>query len=92
MNFLELKNKVIKEYDRRELKSNCRYKALDEFEQFLEENNVEWLHDVSLFPKEKQDTVESFTQYLKIRKNKKLNAGARSMINELYNQLGFMGN
>lgn len=85
MKFEEIKEMVIREYDTRGLKSDVRYKALDDFDRILKSNKqlLELWNDVSKFPDNK-NVMKAI--YEKI-KGKSLNSAQSSMINEVYNQL-----
>ena len=57
MKWNELKELVIAEYDRRNLKSNVRYRALDKVDAFIKEKRPEMMSDVhASFPSDK-DTL-----------------------------------
>lgn len=77
---------VIKEYDKRHLAANVRYRALDDFEDFLKRECPELLSDVSRFPTQKV-LIKRIYEIDRNDRDLKLSAGASSMINELYNQL-----
>lgn len=54
MKWNELKELVIAEYDRRNLKSNVRYRALDKVDAFIKEKRPEMMSDVhASFPSDK---------------------------------------
>ena len=84
MNFGEIKKLVVAEYDSRGLKSNQRYRALDDFENVLKHYLIDLWNDVSKFPVDK-DRMKAV--YGRKFLNKDLNDGESSMINEVYNQL-----
>ncbi|MDE5886861.1 MAG: hypothetical protein K2J48_09770 [Muribaculaceae bacterium] len=85
MNFAEIKKLVIAEYDQRDLKSDVRYKALDDFEDFLKKKEMlELWNDVSKFPRDKNQMKLVYRRYL----DKETLSGAESsMINEVYAQI-----
>ncbi len=84
MNFKELKEQIVKEYDRRKLKSNVRYLALDKVEKFLLQyqssvtDNVEILQSL-----DKQAVKTAYENY----KQAKINGAESSVINEIYKQI-----
>ncbi len=86
MEFKELKELVINEYDKRNLAVNVRYRALADFEDFLKRKCPELLSDVSRFPTQKV-LIKRIYEIDRNDRDLKLSAGASSMINELYNQL-----
>lgn len=86
MEFKEIKKLVIAEYDRRDLKSDVRYDALDDFELMLKCYCKEILSDVSKFPKHKQQ-MKTLYEIYRQKQGLKMSQGASSMINEVYNQL-----
>lgn len=90
MQFKEIKKLVIAEYDKRQLSSDVRYRALDDFELMLKVYGPEFLEDVSNFPVQKEFMKRIYEQY---RNNQglKMSQGASSMINEVYNQLNYAG-
>ena len=90
MTFSEIKKQVIAEYDRRQLLSKVRYRALDDFENMLKRSCAELLYDVSKFPHEKEMMKKVYEEYRKSQ-GLKMSAGASSMINEIYNQLDKAG-
>ena len=85
MNFAEIKKLVVAEYDQRELKSNVRYKALNNFDEFLKKKEMlELWNDVSKFPRDKKQMKFVYCRYL----DKETLSGAESsMINEVYAQI-----
>ncbi|MDE6577193.1 MAG: hypothetical protein K2J82_02500 [Muribaculaceae bacterium] len=89
MNFAEIKKLVVEEYDRRDLKSDVRYKALNDFDEFLKKKDlIEMWNDVSKFPDSKEIMKELYRRYL----DKAVLSGAESsMINEVYNQIKAQG-
>jgi len=90
--FKELKDRVIKEYDSRNLKSSVRYKSLDDFEDFLKRKYPELIDDVSkflsMFPT--KEKVKLCYEKDRNERNLKLSQAASSMINEIYNQLNLV--
>lgn len=86
MTFDEIKQRVIAEYDRRQLKADIRYRALDDFEHMIKTLCPELISDVSKFPPQKEFMKCKYEEY---RNNQglKMSKGASSMINEVYNQL-----
>ena len=89
MNFAEIKKLVIAEYDTRNLVSNVRYKALDDFDDFLKSSDfVKLWNDVSKFPKEKEKMKYVYCRY---QGKDKLNQAESSMINEVYTQIKGQG-
>lgn len=87
--FNELKKLIIAEYNNRNLKSDVRYKALDDFHNYLIHKHPDLFKDISLFPKDKKSILNDYQQDLSIR-GKKLSQGAKSMINEVYNQIAIV--
>lgn len=89
MNFAEIKKLVVAEYDKRELKSDVRYKALNDFDEFLKKKEllVFW-NDVSKFPKDKEVVKRAYRAF---QGKDVLNGAEDSMINEVYNQFKAKG-
>lgn len=84
MKWNELKELVIAEYDRRNLKSNVRYRALDKVDAFIKEKRPEMMSDVhASFPSDKDTLKKAYEAY----KGKQINSAESSAINEIYNQL-----
>lgn len=86
MTFNEIKQLVIAEYDRRKLKADVRYRALDDFEHMLKTSRPELISDVSKFPKQKEMMKKEYEEY-RLSQGLKMSSAASSMINEVYNQL-----
>ncbi len=80
MDFEKLKTLVCDEYDKRELESNVRYKALDKVIAFCKEKGYTSL------PADK----EAFKNDYENCKGKKLNSAESSAINEFYNQYNML--
>lgn len=71
MRFSEIKMHVIEEYDTRNLVSDVRYKALDDFDQFLKTKDMlKFWNNVSLFPTEKLMMKKLYERH----KGKRLNS------------------
>lgn len=84
MTLNELKQKIITEYDCRNLKSKVRYNALDKVIEFLREEYPNATTDVNnALPQEKSEVKTAYIEY----KGKDINSAESSVINEIYNQL-----
>ncbi len=83
MKWNELKELVITEYGRRNLKSDVRYRALDKVEAFIKEKHPNIMSDVALFPSDKYAFKNAYEAY----KGKHINSAESSAVNEIYNQL-----
>lgn len=86
MTFNEIKLLVIAEYDRRKLKADVRYRALDDFEHMIKTLCPELISDVSKFPMQKE-LMKSLYEKYRNNQGLKMSSGASSMINEVYYQL-----
>lgn len=87
MTFSSIKKQVIEEYDRRNLVSGQRYRALDKLDDILKTELPDLWSNISLFPDDKKFMKLIFAKFL----NKELNCGEDSMINEIYNQINKAG-
>ena len=84
MTLNELQQRMIAEYDKRNLKSKARYNALDKVMDFLKKEYKNVKEDVNAsLPNEKESLKAAYTEY----KGKKINCAESSVINEIYNQL-----
>ncbi|MDE5874089.1 MAG: hypothetical protein K2H15_00465 [Muribaculaceae bacterium] len=84
MNFAEIKKLVIEEYDNRHLAQKNRYRALENFDDFLKRKDPSFWNDVSKFPENKELMKLAYCRFLE---KANLNDGESSMINEVYNQI-----
>ncbi|MDE5975052.1 MAG: hypothetical protein K2G69_00730 [Muribaculaceae bacterium] len=84
MNFAEIKKLVIEEYDDRHLAQKNRYRALENFDDFLKRKDPSFWNDVSKFPENKELMKLAYCKFLE---KDNLNGAESSMINEVYNQI-----
>ena len=88
MNWKELKERIIAEYDKRELKSNVRYQSLEKIGNFLEHCYPSVINDIKkLLQEEKEELKRKYAQ----EKGKEIIGTESSVINEIYKLL-FSGN
>lgn len=85
MDFEKLKTLVCDEYDKRELESNVRYKALDKVIAFCKEKGYTSL------PADKEAFKNDYENY-KNGKGEKFSSAESSAINEFYNQYNMLYN
>lgn len=84
MNWNELKQRIISEYDSRNLKSKVRYDAIGKIENFIKQRHPQAMAEVTkLTAIDKQHLKDQYTQ----QKGKNINGAESSVINEIYNQL-----
>lgn len=84
MDLRELNERIKIEYDRRKLKSDVRYKALDKVMNFLKNKYKDITKDVRVsLPKDKNQVKTEYENYM----NKRINGAESSVINEIYDQL-----
>lgn len=83
MEWNELKKRIIVEYNKRKLKSDVRYKALEKVEVFIKQTYPGVIDDVTTLPSDKSIVKDAYEEYTA----KKLNGAESSVINEIYNQI-----
>lgn len=84
MNWEELKKQVVTEYDRRQLKSEVRYRALDKVEKFLLQYIPQVKDDMEILRShDRQKLKNDYAHY----KQAKINGAESSVINEIYKQM-----
>jgi len=74
-----LQKKVVEEFDRRQLKSEVRYRALNKIIDFL---ISKYGNDANILSKGKEILKKAYEQY----KGKELNGAEKGAFNELFNQ------
>lgn len=84
MNLLSLQSLVVKEYDRRCLKSRVRYNELNKVVNFLKQK---YGNDTDFFSKDKNILKQEYEEAT----GKYLNSAASSAFNELFNQFALHG-
>ena len=85
MEWNELKKRVVDEYNRRQLKSDVRYMALDKISDYLKAYHKDAITNVSaLMNIDRDDLKEAYRNH---KPSKKLSGAESSAINEIYNQL-----
>lgn len=86
MNWIEVKNAVVAELDRRKLKSNVRYSALDKVEQYVQHLRQQSSVEKIFGETNKEDFKNGYGSF----KGKDLNGAENSVINEIYNQYNLL--
>ena len=85
MEWNELKKRIADEYDRRQLKSDVRYRALDNIVDYLKAYHKDVITNVSaLMSIDRNELKEAYRNH---KPSKKLSGAESSAFNEIYNQL-----
>ena len=85
MEWNDLKKRVADEYDRRQLKSDVRYRALDNIGDYLKACHKDIVVNViALISVDRDNFKEAYCNH---KPSKKLSGAESSSINEIYNQL-----
>lgn len=85
MEWNELKKRVAAEYDRRQLKSDARYRALDKIGDYLKACHKDVVTNISALMNIDRDDLKE--EYRNHKPNKKISDAEISAFNEIYNQL-----
>ena len=85
MTWNELKKKVVEAYNRRQLKSDVRYRALDKIGDFLKKKYPDVIENATSLLNINRDDIKE--DYRKSKPTGKISGAESSAFNEIYNQL-----